>query len=244
MLRQYYSVFILLFFLNLKPQLLISQSKVYYMDGSILIGEISSWNKDSIELILTNSVKISIPRNSIKKVRHKESGKGLSPFRNKGYYVNLNFGIHFNQNVFENSPGTALHFSTGYILDKNWRIGIQSGLEKYNLIAPDHIIPLCMETQYAGINKFPHLYLMIRSGYGFVNFPIKQRTDWSGHGGIIFHPAIGLRYRLSKFTDMHIDFGMLTQKAFYAQINQWIGTDKNEYHLNYKRLIFRLGINI
>jgi hypothetical protein len=84
MLRQYYSVFILLFFLNLKPQLLISQSKVYYMDGSILIGEISSWNKDSIELILTNSVKISIPRNSIKKVRHKESGKGLSPFRNKG----------------------------------------------------------------------------------------------------------------------------------------------------------------
>lgn len=244
MSRLLYFTFYLLFSLNTKAQTLTSYSKIYYVDGSILIGEISSWSKDTVEIILANAAKIPIPRNLIKRIVHKETNPRVMQFSRKGYYCKLNFGINFNQNVIDNFIGTVLHFSTGYVLTQNWSVGITSGLEKYNLIAPHQIIPLGIEIQYSPTVKLPHLYVNLRSGYGFAYIPNNQSSDWSGHGGLMIHPALGLRYKISKYTDLHVDFGMQTQQAFFTQRNLWIGAEKDEYRLNYKRLIFRLGINI
>lgn len=88
MYRLLYFTFYLLLTLNTKAQTLTSYSKIYYVDGSILIGEISSWSKDTVEIILANAAKIPIPRNLIKELSTRKPIQGSCNSAEKDIIVN------------------------------------------------------------------------------------------------------------------------------------------------------------
>ena len=63
------------------------------------------------------------------------------------------------------------------------------------------------------------------------------------NGGLMLHPALGIRFGGKKHFNVCLDVGLQMQKTNYKVTYPW-SEIKDQYFYNYKRFIFRIGIQI
>lgn len=240
-------------------------SKVYLYDGSIYIGKILDAVPDkSIRLELNDGVAISILNSNIKKIIQtddtgNQKAKHYSyDFREKGLY-NVNYisitvgnGIEGNSNL-----GFGMSSSFGYMFNKYFGLGLGIGIDKFDVMnlkngnpyyynyveSPfTNTYPLFIEARGYFYGEMNAYYYSLNAGYGFIN----KNEDFGvleAHGGLMYYPAIGIRFGGKKHFNFCIDFGVKIQKADFV-VQNFFESGTDHYFVNYKRFILRLGIQI
>lgn len=240
-------------------------SKIYLYDGSIYIGKIMEVVPNtSMRVQLGDSSSLNIQYANIKKIIQTDNiGKQRVDhpkyeFSEKGFY-NVSYvsitggsGIEGMSNI-----GFGLSSSFGYMFNKYFGLGVGLGIDKfdavnlkdgyqyyYNYIESPftNTYPLFIEARgyfYGDMNAY---YYSFNAGYGFVN----KNEDISvldAHGGMMYYPAIGIRFGGKKHFNFCMDFGVKFQKADFV-VQNFFESGTDHYYLNYKRFILRLGIQI
>lgn len=262
-------IFILIFFVvhsfNADCQKNDVVSKVYLRDGSIYIGKILDAVPDkSIRLELYDGVAVTILNSNIKKIIETNRGGNRKTehysyeFRETGLY-NVNYisitggsGIEGNSNL-----GFGMSSSFGYMFNKYIGLGIGIGIDKFDVLniknansyyynyleSPfTNTYPLFVETRGYFYGEMNAYYYSLSAGYGFIN----KNEDFGvleAHGGLMYYPAIGIRFGGKKHFNFCIDFGVKIQKADFV-VQNFFESGTDHYFVNYKRFTLRLGIQI
>lgn len=240
-------------------------SKVYLYDGSIFIGKILDLIPNiSLRIQLSDSSSLNIQYANIKKIiQIDEKGKhrinhSAYEFKETGFY-NVNYATINGGSGIEgtNTLGFGLSSSFGYMFSKYFGVGLGLGVDKFELMnirntnpffnnfvtSPiTNTYPVFIETRGYFFGDMNSYYYSINAGFGFVNknedIDVKE-----ANGGLMFHPALGIRFGGKKHFNFCLDFGVKFQKANFVIPNYFeSGTD--HYYINYKRFIFRVGIQI
>jgi hypothetical protein len=240
-------------------------SKVYLYDGSIYIGKITEDVPDkNIMLQLNDSMSMTLVYSQIKKIIHKDNtGREKTnhieyEFREKGFY-NVNYASLSGGNGVTGSTeiGFGLSSSFGYMFNKYIGLGIGIGVDKfdvlnvknnnqyyYNFIESPftNTYPLFIEARGYFYGKMNAYYYSFSAGYGLVN----KNEDLGllqAHGGLMYYPAIGIRFGGKNHFNFCMDFGLKIQKADFV-IQNFFESGTDHYFVDYKRFILRLGIQI
>ena len=240
-------------------------SKVFLNDGSIYIGRILDVVTDkSIRLQLNDGIVISISYSNIKKIiQSDDAGKQrvehrAYEFREKGFY-NVNYASITSGSGIEgmSTIGFGLSSSFGYMFNKYFGLGLGIGIDKfdvmnlknsnsyyYNYIESPftNTYPLFIEARGYFYGKMNAYYYSFNAGYGFVNTN-EEFSILDAHGGMMYYPAIGIRFGGKKHFNFCIDFGVKFQKADFV-VQNFFESGTDHYFINYKRFILRLGIQI
>lgn len=240
-------------------------SKVFLFDGSILIGTILEANQnDNMYFELSEGTLLNIPVRSIKKIIQ-NNDKGRSKinnpyeFREKGFY-NVNY-LSSNAGIESDGShvlGFGLSSVVGKMFCKYFGVGLGVGFDKYDFInlnnsdrfshnpnsaAPfTSIYQVFLETRGYLFSEHTSYYYSMNVGYGLPNRN-KDFNVLASNGGLLLHPAIGIRLGGKKHFNVCIDLGLKFQQTSFTAPTFFIeGID--HYNINYKRFILRVGMQI
>ncbi len=160
-------------------------------------------------------------------------------FREEGLYFNTMAALGLGKDLDGNTTGSAgLAFSAGYMLDRWLGIGGGVGMDLYHPERGEIVYPVFAEGRgyLSTRNRSP--YYLLRLGYGMA-FPDENNNIIEARGGLMVHPALGMRWGAAEDVNFVTDLGFQYQRSsftfetFNGEVDQRMG---------YKRWVFRLGI--
>jgi hypothetical protein len=232
-------------------QLYAQNDKVYLNNQSSLVGKLIYYKpNDTLILELKTGQTLIFMGKDVKKVVMGETKIRVEKpyeFRERGMYNVTYFNINFAKtpNIYGSGKtylGVALQNITGFQFNRKLGTGLGLGLDNYYISGNDANV-LSVFNEIRGYLNADNqaFYYSVSSGVGF---PLKQKSDatfnLTGHkGGIMFYPAIGLRFGASPKFNFFMDIGTKFQRIYINQINQWA---ENRYAVTYQRWVLRGGI--
>lgn len=222
-----------------------TRTKIYLHNGSKWIGQIQSIDSANLYHVLTSSgLSLTIPESNIRKIEqelvHSKRNKEYN-FKEKGWYQITNVAQLVGRDVDnEKIYGYAVLTTAGYLFHRYFGVGIQSGYLSYSG-SYDNVIPLMGEVRSYVYGQNIAYYFAYATGY---NFALKDNSlgILKAKGGWSQYPSLGIRWSGKKHFNITTDVGCIFQNGHY-QIASW-GDTLNDYDRIYKRLIFRIGIQI
>lgn len=223
-------------------------SKVYIKEGSIYVGQILQYSDTSLNIQLREGMVLSIPQSTIKKIIQLEDYAKIRKvvpyqFKEKGWYQ-INYLSAYGGTSENNDYVIGAGFNSifGYMYSRYLGVGIGLGMNHYAQNIPINFFPIYSELRSYFFGDRIAYYATLAAGYGFASTSKKNNlTDL--HGGLMFHPALGIRIGAKKHFNVCFDVGVQTQKTDYKATNPW-SEIKDHYFYNYKRFIFRIGLQI
>lgn len=263
-----YILFCLLFFLtnfSFSQQAEVTNT-IYLSDGSVLVGTLLENENDNEKILklkdgtILHLLKTSIVQIDPAKAKRYNVSDHQNKFGNSGLYnlnyVGVNGGIRESQS---SSIGFHISSSVGYMLNKYIGIGIGVGVDKFDFEALNNAIPfynnnisevspitciypVFLEARGKLFGENTAYYYSMNVGYGFVNknedLQVRQ-----AHGGVMFHPAIGICFGGKKHFNLCIDMGIKYQKTDFV-LPIFFDSGEDHFYINYKRFILRVGMQI
>lgn len=223
-------------------------SKVYIKEGSIYVGQILQYSDSSLNILLREGILLSIPLSTIKKIIQLEDYPKIQQvapylFKEKGWYQ-INYLSAFGGSNEYNEVAVGAGFNTlfGYMYSRYFGIGIGLGMNHYAQDIPINFFPIYSEIRSYFYGKQTAYYGTMAAGYGFASTSNKNNL-YDLNGGLMLHPALGIRFGGKKHFNVCLDVGLQMQKTNYKVTYPW-SEIKDQYFYNYKRFIFRIGIQI
>ena len=225
-------------FFSLTAQEKVIQDHLYLQDGSFLKGSIVARDTVMIRWKLTNGEIISIAEthvHHIQKVKHDwlvfPNGKIILE---KGNYHIIFTGLLIGKgDGFQENPigANLAHFIKGVKFNQFFSAGIGIGLDLYN----HEFVPLYLDIRGDFLNQPITPYYAFNAGYGFA---LENNRSIDNKGGIMIHPAIGLRFASKKRVGYLLEIGYKFQNG-KREFDNLEFTDE----LTYKRLSLRAGLS-
>ncbi len=225
-------------------------SKVYLKNKSKYIGYLSQDRPDYYTLDLKDgSLKLQIPISEIKRIVQVDPTLNFRPikpyeFKETGMYnvtyTKLNSGYDINR---KSIYGYGFEIVTGLMMNRFFGIGIGLGYEHLGTTTHNSFYPVFAETRGYLLGRQTSYYYSISVGYSFIG-RANSLTITQSNGGLLFHPALGIRFGGKKHFNTCLDFGFRIQGAnwLYEPQNSWLKSERIDYI--YKRFVIRLGIQI
>ena len=242
-------LFVLLLLLTINAACLQAQrDKVILYGDSKLVGKLIFYRPgDSVQLQLNNGEIVTFPQRMVKKVVMQEpKGEKIYSFKERGVYNATYFNLSFGKTNYlygsnTSHLGVAVENITGFQFNRLMGAGLGIGLDNYYATGNDaNVLSIFSEVRgyLSQLNRSP--YYSFSSGVGFPLVNKKDNLNLTGHrGGLMVHPAIGLRFGASSKINFFADIGAKYQRIYYNQINNW---SENHYRITYLRWILRGGI--
>jgi hypothetical protein len=220
--------------------------KVYLNNDTRLVGKIMYYKpNDTLIIEMKNGQTLFFLDKDVKKIVMGET-KVEKPyaFRERGLYNITYFNLNFGKKSYNGAPnlGVALQNTTGFQFNRWLGAGLGLGLDNYYVEGNDgNVLSVYSEIRgYLNADNRAFYY----SVAGGVGFPLVQKSDrnsnLTGHkGGLMVHPAIGLRFGASPKFNFFMDIGTKFQRIKFDQINQW---SENHFTVTYQRWVLRGGI--
>lgn len=196
-------------------------------DGSTIKGTVLEDSEESTIIKMTSGTEISLPTNSIEKVR--PGKENLTYFTNGkarkeiGYFGFIKTGILFPklENYYWDS-GATLNTVHGYRFNKNLAVGLGIGIDNYEGI---NVIPLYAHIRYEPWGKKVRPYISLDAGYGF---PTGNDNFSTFDGGALLQPAIGLQFSARTGGGMFIEWGQKFQWIQRSFDDWWSSSSQKE----------------
>jgi len=234
--------FLLLFFQSFAQDILEDQYHVHLRDGSLIKGKILYAADEEVELQLTSGETITILRATIDRIsKQKKTNRLLASgvsVQEKGTYQVMMAGALIGKGSGEFEPNTETPSVFNYICGYQWNqyvsLGAGFGLDFYD----GGFIPVQLDYRAYFLPKKVGLYTAVGAGYSFSFDQIKKRDNGRTYkGGLLLHPAIGMRVSTRSSYSFLFEVGYRFQ---YAQREfSWSSDIDN---IIYKRLALRVGV--
>ena len=245
-------LFQLLLLLTMNAACLQAQrDKVILYGDSKFVGKLIFYRPgDSVQLQLNNGEIVTFPQRMVKKVVMEEvkevKAEKVYSFKERGVYnatyFNLSFGkTNYQYGSNKSHLGVAIENITGFQFNRLVSAGLGIGFDNYYATGNDaNVLSLFSEVRGYLSRQNTSPYYSFSSGVGFPMVNTKDNLNLTGHrGGLLVHPAIGLRFGASSKIHFFADIGAKYQRIYYNQINTW---SENHYRITYLRWVLRGGI--
>lgn len=260
-------LFILCFGLNATSQSQQNENivKLLLHDGSVYIGKVLEYTqREYINFQLNNGHILKIQKSDVKKMKGDDkllkSKFNLYEFQEKGFYNVSYVSFSGGSSVRGlSSIGVGLSSSFGYMFNRYLGAGFGIGWDRPDFIQLKqnqgflfnplltmnpiaNTFPVFLEARgyfYGDRNAY---YYSLNAGYAFVD-KNKDANVIRASGGFIFYPAIGLRIGGRKHFNLCMDLSFKFQKVDYV-LSNFLENGTDHYYQQYKRFIFRIGIQI
>jgi hypothetical protein len=228
---KYLFAFLLIFMVSSFQKLSAQSDKedvVYLKNGSVLHGTI-------IELKIDTSVKIQLADRNIWAFKYSEVSRitkeepAVSDFKPKksGFYAVGQFGLSFN----DGGAGISLNTSCGHKFQQYLFVG---GFAALNTFYSTSICPIGVEVRGDFLKTQVTPYYAGQIGIGF---PIALETSYTYSPGLMFHPALGIKFNGKKSAFL-IEGGYEYQQISYKSIYPYDPTSGTD---TYSKLSLKLG---
>ena len=247
-------LFLLLLLLTSNAACLQAQrDKVILYGDSKFVGKLIFYRPgDSVQLQLNNGEIVTFPQRMVKQVvmeevkAQKVKAEKVYSFKERGVYNATYFNLSFGKTNYQygsNKPhlGVAIENITGFQFNRLLGAGLGIGFDNYYATGNDaNVLSLFSEVRGYLSRQNTSPYYSFSSGVGFPMVNTKDNLNLTGHrGGLMVHPAIGLRFGASSHINFFADIGAKYQRIYYNQINDW---SENRYRITYLRWVLRGGI--
>ncbi|GJM33241.1 MAG: hypothetical protein DHS20C18_22420 [Saprospiraceae bacterium] len=228
---------------------------LYLENGSLLKGKVVEYIRgEKLVFELTNGEQVEFAAKEIDRIVqgvatpvYKEDKKGrrqMGPkvyeFQERGWY-NLTYFASYGGKTGENAfIGIGLLNITGFQFNRMVGLGLGIGADAYSLEGGETLYPVFAEARGYLFKKNVSPYYAASVGYGFA-FKDRNQELFKARGGLMFHPAIGLRLGGSKSANMLVDVGYKFQNAYFERRFDFNG-DIEERNIKYKRFTVRFGL--
>lgn len=167
-------------------------------------------------------------------------------FRERGIYYSLKGGPAFGQAHFGDSDlGFGMAASVGYQWHRLLGVGLGLGFDNYSVVdnVAARVLPITAEVRGYFRAQPRSLYYHVTAGYGAA-FKNEQVGISKATGGLLVHPALGLRMGAREDVNFTLDIGYRFQEVtLQREWNLWWGgVERQEQHIWYKRLCLRFGV--
>lgn len=136
--------------------------------------------------------------------------------------------------------GAGLHNVTGFQFNRWFGLGLGLGVDNYSLNNGESFYPLYAEFRGYLRKSIKAPYYSFSAGYGFA-FSDSSDGILDAKGGLMLHPAIGIRLGAGPDANVLMDIGYSFQKATIKR-ELWFSGDVEIREMLYKRLNIRLGL--
>lgn len=164
----------------------------------------------------------------------------LYEFKERGWYFVTSMATISGGNGGSALTGLSLNQSAGFRFNRLLGVGIGTGIDLYTFDGEERIIPFFAEVRGYLNKKYSAPYYTFAAGYGH---PLLNKTLFvtKTTGGIMLHPAVGIRLGGRKDANFLFDVGYRFQKAtIIREID--VVEEKFVKRVFYKRLSLRLGV--
>ena len=199
----------------------INDDVIVYLNGDgYLKGKLAESSDPAYtKIVLYDSTAVKLLNASIEKIKRARKRKPLSNgIKNKGYYGSVSAGWLNARTEYGDFPemewGLGLHTVHGYQFNQYLGIGAGTGI---TFIPEYSFIPLFLNVRSYPFNSLFAPYVNLDIGYGFTTEEATDNVDKKG--GIMVHPAVGLRFPSKHAAHFFIELGMRFQKA--KRITNW-----------------------
>ncbi|MCB9338570.1 MAG: hypothetical protein H6577_10640 [Lewinellaceae bacterium] len=233
-----------------------TEDTVYMRNGETHKGEITRYVQgETLLLRQADSTLLELKDSDIRKIvqgteyvsepevsEPSRSKAGDAKLRSKGFYntTALSFAIG-NSDSDGLILGAGLGNVTGYQLASWLGIGVGIGVDNY-ATRGETIYPLFGELRsYFPSKKGYGYYLALAGGYGLA-FKRQSLDIVEAKGGLMVHPAAGVRIATVEGLDLNIDIGFKYQEASFTR-NLYDG-DVQTRNLTYQRIVLRAGLTL
>ena len=237
-------LFTFLFFTStLFAQVQVNSDLLYLKDGSFLKGTAIETSTTLLQWQLTNGDVVPFAISHVDRIE--VAKENLLVFSNgktmkkSGSYHLLYSGILTSKG--EEWEGNRIgknwfHFITGVKINQFVALGIGTGLDSYN----HEFVPIYLDFRGDILTKLISPYYALNVGYAF-SFNMEKDNPWNNRdykGGLMVHPAIGVRFLVARNLGLLAEVGYKYQYA-KVEYDNWEYVDK----INYRRLTFRVGLS-
>ena len=136
--------------------------------------------------------------------------------------------------------GSGLHNIFGKQFTRMWGLGLGIGLDNYSRRG-ETVVPVYLELRGYPLKKQQQYYYALAGGYGFT-FKRESFGITETEGGLMVHPAVGIRLGTPDGTNVNIDLGYKIQEAFF--IEQLFSGDIEERDVTFQRIVLRVGMTL
>ena len=242
-------LFFLLLLLTINAACLQAQrDKVILYGDSKFVGKLIFYRPgDSVQLQLKNGEIVTFPQRMVKKVVMEEyKAEKAYTFKERGVYNATYFNLSFGKTNYlygsnTSHIGVAIENITGFQFKRLVGAGLGLGFDNYYATGNDaNVLSVFGEVRGYLSRQNMSPYYSFSSGVGFPMVNTKDNLNLTDHrGGLMVHPAIGLRFGASSKINFFADIGAKYQCIYYNQINTW---SENHYRITYLRWVLRGGI--
>ncbi len=233
-------LFICLWSLSLIAQDKVNYQYLYLKDGSFLKGNLVEERTTIMKWQLTNGDIVPIAMTHVDHIQKAKQNWVVFPdgkiTPEKGNYHIFTTGVLAGKGgEFQENPigANLFHFIKGVKFNQFLAVGIGTGLDVY-----DHeFVPVYLDIRGDILNQSITPYYALNAGYGFSFDMSGTRSDLNYKGGMLVHPALGIRFSSRKRVAYLLEVGYKFQHGKIEYKNREI-TDK----LTYRRLSLKAGI--
>jgi hypothetical protein len=135
--------------------------------------------------------------------------------------------------------GLGLEYSLGYRFNNYASMGLGTGVESYNYGFEEYFIPLYVDFISILKEQIVSPFIHIQGGYSMLIAKSDNVIDAAG--GIMFNPAIGLKFQGNYNLNYTFDINFKYQDAQFTYRNTW-GNQIYNRDVSLMRLMFRFGL--
>jgi len=179
-------------------------------------------------------------------------------FQEKGLYFESNAQLMLGSSAFfslpENGdrmnkidPGIGAQLIGGYQINRFIGVGAGVGLDYYYLNSGETLLPVFADVRGYLLKRNVSPMYKLQAGYGFA-FKDEDRNMVDAEGGLMWYPALGVRFGAAKSANFMLDFGVKVQKADYifnaSNFQTWwnIREVRVKNDMTYRRFVVRTAI--
>lgn len=243
-LKKLFSFIVLgLFISGLSAQKSVVKTLLHLNDGSVLYGSLIQENTDHIIWEMTDGNQINIQEAQIKKIELIPSDvqvfMGGQQREIRGQYGVLIGGAFFSKsdNPWRNQRhAPSINASTGYRFHPWLAVGAGLGFDNYEY----HMIPVFAEIRGDLLNRAITPYYQLAVGYGWMTRRSDADTNFDYEGGLLMHPALGIKFNTRNRNAFLVEFGYRIQR--YKREWNRTGQDIKPERWVMRRAAFRVGM--
>jgi len=146
-------------------------------------------------------------------------------FQEKGLYFESNAQLMLGSSAFSSAPqegdrinkidpGIGAQLIGGYQVNRFIGVGAGVGLDYYYLNSGETLLPVFLDVRGYLLKRNVSPMYKLQAGYGFA-FKDEDRNMIDAEGGLMWYPALGVRFGAAKSANFMLDFGVKVQQANY-----------------------------
>ncbi|HKK75769.1 MAG TPA: hypothetical protein VJ953_11900 [Saprospiraceae bacterium] len=224
-----------------------SEDIIYLKDGSVLKGQISSYERgQSLLLDLHNGQQVVLEDKEIAKIVQeavKPRKKVANPLEKGSFYHAFYFSGNLGSNHYKtNDWGIGLEHVSGYWVSDKIGLGLGGGIQQFSGSYAWRIAPVFLDMKYK-LNADAASPFYLGGDFG-IGFPLKNENTnvIGGSPGERFRLGVGKIWTLPSSTRLSLEFSYLHHRTEFDSLSwNWWSEDVISRNIRFKRYQLRFG---